>query len=92
MILPYVRCMNDTDRYLRDLSPELAQFVQAAIECGAYTNTDEVMREALRDWKAKRFVEFHETDALRDAWDEGINSGAGRYKNMEAIKRAARNA
>ena len=36
-----------------------AAITKAAVEGGDYASTSEVIREALRDWPAKRAVHFH---------------------------------
>ena len=72
------------------LTPEMAAFVRDAVESGEYASSSEVIREALRDWKQKRLLQLHDLDQLRHFWQEGIDSGPGRYANMEAIKQEAR--
>ncbi len=59
------------------------------MESGEYASSSEVIREALRDWKQKRLLQLENIDELR-RWQEGIDSGAGRYVDMEAIKQEAR--
>jgi antitoxin ParD1/3/4 len=59
------------------------------VESGEYASSSEVIREALRDWKQKRLLQLENIDELR-RWQEGIDSGAGRYVDMEAIKQEAR--
>ena len=39
------------------LSSTMLRLVRAAVETGDYASTSEVVREALRDWKARRAVE-----------------------------------
>ncbi len=72
------------------LTSEMAAFVRDAVESGEYASSSEVIREALRDWKQKRLLQLQNTDELRCLWQEGIDSGAGRYVDMEAIKQEAR--
>lgn len=72
------------------LTPEMAAFVRDAVESGEYASSSEVIREALRDWKQKRLLQLQNIDELRRLWQEGIDSGAGRYVDMEAIKQEAR--
>jgi len=72
------------------LTSEMAAFVRDAVESGEYASSSEVIREALRDWKQKRLLQLHEIDELRRLWQEGIDSTAGRYTDMEAIKQEAR--
>lgn len=72
------------------LTPEMAAFVREAVESGEYASSSEVIREALRDWKLKRLFQLQNIDELRRFWQEGIESGAGQYADIEAIKMEAR--
>lgn len=72
------------------LTPEIAAMVREAVETGEYASSSEVVREALRDWKRKRSLERRELDELRRLWNEGLNSGPGRFKSIRAIKSEAR--
>ncbi|MBD2772951.1 type II toxin-antitoxin system ParD family antitoxin [Iningainema tapete] len=72
------------------LTPEMAEFVREAVESGEYASSSEVIREALRDWKLKRLLQVQNIDELRRLWHEGIESGAGQYADIEAIKQEAR--
>lgn len=65
------------------LTDEHARAVQTAVESGDYASASEVIREALRDWRAKR--------TLGRLWDEGLASGfADEGETMDQIKRTAR--
>ncbi|MBW4508126.1 MAG: type II toxin-antitoxin system ParD family antitoxin [Scytonematopsis contorta HA4267-MV1] len=72
------------------LTPEMAALVHDAVESGEYVSSSEVIREALRDWKQKRLLQLQNIDEVRRLWVEGIESGKGKYKDIEAIKREAR--
>lgn len=72
------------------LTQEMAEEVKLAVKRGEYASTSEVIREALRDWRRKRVLMEQEIDELRRSWHEGLESGAGRYESMEALKQAAR--
>ena len=67
------------------LTPDLAALVRQAVEKGDYASTSEVIRDALRDWKNKRAIRQQHLDELRRLWTEGINSGPGRFADMEEI-------
>ncbi len=59
------------------------QLVEEAVKTGEYASSSEVIREALREWKAKRL--------LGHLWDEGLASGdVDDNESMEDIKAAAR--
>jgi antitoxin ParD1/3/4 len=65
------------------ITDEHAALIQEAVGSGAYASSSEVVREALREWRARRSV--------GELWDAGIASGrcdAG--MTMADIKSAAR--
>lgn len=65
------------------LTSEHARLIQDAVASGDYASSSEVVREALRDWRAKRL--------LGQLWDEGIASGrADPDETIDDIKREAR--
>ena len=72
------------------LTPEMAALVRKAVETGEYASNSEVIREALRDWGHKRALREREIDELRRAWKAGLESGPGRFADIEAIKAEAR--
>lgn len=72
------------------LTPEMAALVRDAVESGEYASNSEVIREALREWKQKRLLQLQNIDEVRQLWQEGIESGAGSYVDIEAIKQEAR--
>jgi antitoxin ParD1/3/4 len=63
------------------LTPDHARLLDMAVSSGDYGSVSEVVREALREWKAKRI--------LGQLWDEGIASGKGDM-TLEEIKAEAR--
>ncbi|MCE2721296.1 MAG: type II toxin-antitoxin system ParD family antitoxin [Dolichospermum sp.] len=72
------------------LTPEMAALVRDAVKSGEYASSSEIIREALRDWKYKRLLQSQNLDEIHRLWQEGINSGAGKYADIEAIKLEAR--
>lgn len=65
------------------LTPEMVALLRDAVETGDYASVSEVVREALRDWKAKRL--------FGQLWDEGLASGrAEADETIDDIKAAAR--
>ncbi len=72
------------------LTPEMTDLVQQAVASGDYASGSEVIREALREWKLRRTLKWHEQDELRRLWAEGLASGPGRFGDIDAIKREAR--
>jgi antitoxin ParD1/3/4 len=71
------------------LTPEMAAVVRQCVESGEYASSSEVIREALRDWKLKRTLQHNEITELRNLWQAGLDSGSGRFADMNAIKAEA---
>lgn len=72
------------------LTPDLAALVRQAVESGEYASSSEVIRDALRDWKAKQTVRREQLEELRRLWKEGVQSGPARLADMDAIIEEAR--
>jgi antitoxin ParD1/3/4 len=81
--------MSNVEKISIALTPDLALVVQQAVESGGYASTSEVIREALRDWKAKRLLREQQIEEIRNLWREGINSGTGRFGDVNSIIREA---
>lgn len=65
------------------LTDEHARLVEQAVQSGDYASSSEVIREALREWKARRL--------LGALWDEGLASGrADPAETLDDIKAEAR--
>jgi antitoxin ParD1/3/4 len=65
------------------ITDEHAALLQEAVGSGAYASSSEVVREALREWRARRVV--------GDLWDAGIASGRTEVgTTMASIKSEAR--
>ncbi|WP_375510661.1 type II toxin-antitoxin system ParD family antitoxin [uncultured Nostoc sp.] len=82
--------MPNVEKISVSLTPEIAAFVRDVVESGEYASSSEVIREALQDWKQKRLLQLQNIDEVRRLWQEGIDSGAGQYTDIEAIKQEAR--
>jgi antitoxin ParD1/3/4 len=72
------------------LKPTVAEVVRQAIETGEYASQDEIVSEALLEWRLRRALNPTERDALCRLWDEGVASGPGRFRGMDEIRSAAR--
>lgn len=77
--------MPDTEKLSITLTPALAAMINEAVATGDYASTSEVVREALRDWRRKRLVRQQQIEEVRRLWDEGIQSGPGRFHDMEEL-------
>jgi antitoxin ParD1/3/4 len=57
------------------LTPEMAAMVRQAVQSGEYATASEVIREALRLWKAEQQARARGIEDLRQLWREGVESG-----------------
>ena len=72
------------------LTPELLGMVKAKVESGRYTSTSEVVREALRLLERADRREAEQTEGLRRAWADGIDSGDAGPLDFAALREDAR--
>ena len=72
------------------LPADMVTLVRKAVETGDYASSSEVIREALREWKARRAVRGDAVDELRRLWQEGVDSGRSAALDVGAIKKRAR--
>ena len=72
------------------LTPVLAEVIQQAVETGEYASQDDVVSEALLEWRLRRALNPSERDALGRLWDEGLASGSGCFRSMDEIRGEAR--
>ena len=82
--------MSNVSKISVALTPEMNDLVQQAVATGEYATGSEVIREALREWKLRRELRQHKRAELLQLWTEGLESGPGRFADMDAIKREAR--
>jgi antitoxin ParD1/3/4 len=67
----------------------LLGFIKAKVESGRYTSTSEVVREALRLLERADHLEADRTDALRLAWQQGVDSGDAGPLDFAGLRDAA---
>lgn len=82
--------MRGVEKLTIAVTPEMAGMIRAAVEAGDYASTSEVIRDALRLWKAHQAAREHEIEELRRLWQEGLDSGSSQSLDMAEIKRKAR--
>ena len=82
--------MSTVEKISVALPPEMVAMLREAVNAGEYTSSSEVIRDALREWKAKRTLRHEAVEEIRRLWDDGIASGAGGPLDIEEIKRTAR--
>jgi antitoxin ParD1/3/4 len=69
---------------------ELADYVRAKVSTGRYSSSSEVVREALRLLEKTEQREAETLTQLRQAWQEGVESGDAGDLDFTALKQAAR--
>ena len=57
---------------------------------GEYATASEIVREAVRDWQAKRELRHDDIRRLRQRWDEGKASGPPEPVDFDALRKEAR--
>jgi antitoxin ParD1/3/4 len=67
--------MANVEKVSVSLTLEYADIMRQVVEAGEYAPANEVMREALRDWKFCRTQREQTIEELRRIWDAGIASG-----------------
>jgi antitoxin ParD1/3/4 len=72
------------------LTEELAEFVKAKVAGGRYASSSEVVREALRIMEKAERQEAEKLRLLRQAWQEGVDSGDAGELDFAELKREAR--
>jgi antitoxin ParD1/3/4 len=76
--------MSAPERMTITMPSEMAALVKGAVDSGDYASTSEVVREALRDWKAKRALRLQELAALKADIDKGLaDVAAGRIRDFD---------
>ncbi|MGD9656345.1 MAG: type II toxin-antitoxin system ParD family antitoxin [Methylocystis sp.] len=72
------------------LPEELESELAAAVACGEYESENEAIGAAIAQWRTERLVERTDLEELRRLWREGIESGPGRFGEINDIKSEAR--
>lgn len=71
------------------LPEELEAELAAAVDAGEFQSADDAIRAAVAQWRAERLVERMSVDELRKLWNEGVESGAGRFGAVDEINAEA---
>ncbi len=72
------------------LPTDMVNLVRRAVDTGDYASNSEVIREALREWKARRATRAEAIARLRKLWDDGVSSGPSDDLNIPALKQRGR--
>lgn len=78
--------MSQVEKISIALTKPQINILKSAVKAGEYASTSEIIREALCDWELKQELRRDDISRLRQAWDEGISSGAPRELNFETIR------
>jgi antitoxin ParD1/3/4 len=73
-----------------NLTPELDRFVATKVDAGLYANASEVMRAALRLLERDEREHEEKIAALREAINEGIESGMAKPGVISRIRKKHR--
>lgn len=82
--------MQNVEKVSIALTREMARDVRQAVESGEYASVSEVIRDALRLWKAHQAARAREVEELRRAWQEGIESGPATPLDFAEVKARGR--
>ena len=82
--------MQNVEKMSVALTPEMAAAVRHAVASGEYASASEVIREALRLWRAHQAAREHEVEELRRIWREGLESGPATPLDFAEIKAKGR--
>jgi antitoxin ParD1/3/4 len=78
--------MSNVEKLSVAVTPEMAALMRQAVEAGEYASTSEVVRDAMREWRARRDERAKALEELGRLWDEGIASGPS-VDGREALAR-----
>jgi antitoxin ParD1/3/4 len=82
--------MSDIQKISIALTCEQVNALKAAVDAGEYATTSEIVREAIRDWQARRELRQDDIRRLRELWAEGKASGAAVPADFDRVKRQGR--
>jgi antitoxin ParD1/3/4 len=72
------------ERMTITMPADMAALIKEAVAGGDYASTSEVVREAMREWKAKRAVQLQELASLKADIEKGLaDLAAGRTKDFD---------
>jgi antitoxin ParD1/3/4 len=77
----------EIERMTITLPSDMAASVREAVDQGDYASSSDVVRQALREWKAKRALQVEEFEALKADLDRGLADLAeGRVADFDAAR------
>ena len=73
------------ERITVTLTADLAQTIKAAMNRGLYASKNEIVREALRDWRTKQLAQERRLEALHQDISRGLDDiREGRVQDFDA--------
>jgi antitoxin ParD1/3/4 len=72
------------------LTSEQVGALRSAVDSGEYATTSEVVREAVRDWQAKRQLRKEDLKRLQQLWTQGKASGPPKSLDLTVARQEAR--
>ncbi|WP_027035935.1 ribbon-helix-helix domain-containing protein [Mesorhizobium ciceri] len=82
--------MGNVEKMSVAVTLQQAAVMREAVEAGEYATASEIVREAVRDWLAKRELRHDDIRRLRQLWDEGKASGRPEPVDFDALRKEAR--
>ena len=65
--------MQNVDKISIALPKEMTALMRQVVDCGEYSSTSEVIREALRDWRYRRELRQKGLEELKALVEEAVN-------------------
>ena len=79
--------LSTVERLTVTMPVDMAALIKQAVAGGDYASSSEVIREAMREWKAKRGLRMPAFDSLKADLDKGMaDVAAGRVNDFDAAK------
>ena len=79
--------LSTVERLTVTMPADMAALIKQAVAGGDYASSSEVIREAMREWKAKRGLQMRAFDGLKADLDKGMaDVAAGRVTDFDAAK------
>jgi antitoxin ParD1/3/4 len=72
------------------LPSELQSAINDAVARGEYASADDVIRDAVAEWRTRRWEDQIPVERLRELVQEGLDSGPGRFNSIDEILEDAR--
>ena len=79
--------LSTVERLTVTMPADMVALIKQAVAGGDYASSSEVIREAMREWKAKRGLQMGAFDSLKSDIDKGMaDVAAGRVTDFDAAR------